>query len=148
MTVTALRFPLVATRVHAPGITRVALILFFWILPFHSLVIALLFGYFGVSAGLARAIAAWKEAAIAILVLWVVARSLAGKGERTAVAAPDFAVTALLTLATVSLLVADPVFNARIPVGAEFYGLRDGFFFMLLYFVGRSMPKLAESETV
>jgi O-antigen ligase len=43
---------------------------------------------------------------------------------------------------------ADPLFHANIPVGAELYGIRDGFFFMLLYYVGRSMPELADSETV
>jgi len=38
-------------------VARTALILFLWLLPFHSLVIALLFGYFGVSAETARAVA-------------------------------------------------------------------------------------------
>ena len=146
MTVTALRFPATATRVSAPRISRVALILFLWVLSFHSLVIALLFGYFGVSAGVARTIAAWKEAAIVMFLFWVVIRTLSGRGRNTPIMAPDFAVTALIVLAVVSVTVADPVFHARIPVGAELYGFRDGFFFLLLYYVGRSMPELAESE--
>jgi len=148
VTVTALRFPATATRVRAPRISRVALILFLWLLPFHSLIIALLFGYFGVSAETARMIAAWKEVAIVMLLLWVVVRTLSGRGRNSPVIAPDFAVTGLIGLAIISVIVADPLFHARIPVGAELYGLRDGFFFMLLYYVGRSMPELAESETV
>lgn len=148
MTATALRFPATATRVRAPRISRVALILFLWILPFHSLIIALLFGYFGVSAGVARTIAAWKEAAIVVFLVWVVIRTLSGRGRNAPIMAPDVAVTGLIGLAVVSVIVAVPVFHARIPVGAELYGFRDGFFFMLLYYVGRSMPELAESEIV
>jgi hypothetical protein len=148
VTATALRFPATAMRVRAPRISRVALILFLWILPFHSLIIALLFGYFGVSAGVARTIAAWKEAAIVMFLLWMFIRTLSGRGRNTPIMATDVAVTALIGLAVVCLIVADPVFHARIPVGAEFYAFRDGFFFMLLYYVGRSMPELADSEIV
>lgn len=148
MTVAALSFPAIATQVRVARISRMALILFLWILPFHSLVIALLFGYFGVSTGLARTIAAWKETAIVMLLLWVVIRTLSGRGRNTPIMAPDVAVAGLIGLAVVSLLVANPVLHARIPVGAELYGFRDGFFFLLLYYVGRSMPELAESEIV
>lgn len=148
MTVTALRFPAPVARVRAPRISRTALILFLWILPFHSFIIAVLFGYFGVSAGLARTIAAWKEFAIVGLLLWVMIRSLSGRGRDTPVSGPDFAVTSLIILAVVSMIVADPLFHANIPVGAELYGFRDAVFFMLLYYVGRSMPELAESETI
>ena len=148
MTTTALRFPTTAGRVRAPRISWVALVLFLWILPFHSLIIALLFGYFGIGAGAARTIAAWKEAAIMLFLLWVVIRNLSGRGRNTPIIATDGAVTALLALALVSMIVAVPVFHARIPVGAELYGFRDGFFFLLLYYVGRAMPELAESETV
>src|SRR5450759_5899731 len=109
-------------RVRAPCISRVALILFFCSLPFHSLIIALLFGYFGVSAGVARTIAAWKEAAIVMFLLWVVIRTLSGRGRNTPIMAPDVAVTALIGLAVVSVIVAVPVLHARIPVGAELYG--------------------------
>ncbi|HEU4749351.1 MAG TPA: hypothetical protein VFS56_12680 [Gemmatimonadaceae bacterium] len=148
MTVVALRFPAITTRARLPSISRVALILFFWILPFHSLIIALLFGYFGVSSGTARAIAAWKEAAIVMLLLWVILRALSGRAQKVPITAPDVAVTGLLALAVVFLIVADPVFHAAIPWGAQLYGFRDGFFFLLLYYVGRSIPELADSETV
>ena len=147
MTVTALRFPATGMRVRAPRIARVAVLLFLWILPFHSLIIAVLFGYF-VSAGTARTIAAWKEAAIVLLLLWVGLRSVSGRGRSSPVVATDLLVTGLIVLAIISALVANPLFHANIPVGAELYGFRDGFFFLLLYYVGRSMPELAESETL
>lgn len=121
---------------------------FLWILPFHSLIIAVLFGYFGVSAGTARTIAAWKEAAIIGFLLWVGMRTLSGRGRSSPIVPTDFAVSSLIVLAVISVILADPVFHANIPVGAELYGFRDGFFFMLLYYVGRSMPDLADSETL
>jgi hypothetical protein len=148
MTVTALRFPASTKTLRAPRISRVALILFFWLLPFHSLVIAVLFGYFGISAGAARAIAAWKEAAVVGLLFWVTLRALTGRGRNTPISAPDLGVAALIAMGLVSLFVADPVLNANIPPGAQLYGFRDGFLFLLLYFVGRSMPELADSETL
>ncbi len=148
MTATALKFPATATRIRPPGISRAALILFLWVLPFHSLVIALLFGYFGVGAGTARTIAAWKEAAIVVFLLWAVLRALSGTGQRTPIAAPDVAVTGLIGLALLYLVVADPVFHAGIPGGAQLYGFRDSFFFLFLYYVGRAVPELWESERV
>lgn len=148
MTATALKFPARSIRVDLPPISRVALILFFWLLPFHSLVIAVLFGFVGVGPGLTRAIAAWKEAAVVVLFVWTVVRTVAGRGRSTSIMAPDIAITALIVLAVVSVSVAVPVFNANIPAGAQLYGLRDAVFFMLLYYVGRSMPELADSETV
>lgn len=148
MTATALRFPATATRAQPPRISRVAVLLFLWILPFHSLAIALLFGYFGVSAGVARTIAAWKEAAIVVFLICVVIRGLSGRGRRSSLVPADFALFTLLTLAIVAVIVADPLFHAGIPAGAELYAFRDGFFFMLLYFVGRAMPELADSDTL
>jgi hypothetical protein len=148
MTATALKFPARSIRIDPPGISRAALILFFWVLPFHSLGIAVLFGLVGVGPGLTRAVAAWKEAAIIVFFLWTVLRTLAGRGRSTPIIAPDIAISVLIALAVVSVLVAVPVFNANIPVGAQFYGLRDAVFFMLLYYVGRAMPELADSEVV
>jgi len=148
MTAGALRFPAPAMRINGPRVSRTAILLFFWVLPFHSLIIALLFGYFGVAAGTARTIAAWKEASVVVFVLWIALRTISGRGRSTPVLAPDVAVGALLALAALYLVVADPVFHAGIPAGAQLYGFRDGFFFMLLYYVGRSMPELAGSETM
>lgn len=134
--------------VRLPRVGRTALILFMWILPFHSLGIALLFGYFGVSAETARAVAAWKEIAIVVLVAWAGLRALLGNGPKSEIMAPDVAVTALIAIAVVFALLENPLFFARIPVGAELYGFRDSIFFMLLYYVGRSTPEVAESDTL
>jgi hypothetical protein len=147
MTTSALPLP-GATDVRLPPVARTALILFLWLLPFHSLVIAALFGYFGVSVTIVRAVAAWKEIAIVMLVAWVALRSLSGTGPRTGIMAPDVAVTALIAIAVVFGLLQNPLFFARIPGAAELYGFRDGIFFMLLYYVGRSMPEIAESNTI
>ena len=115
---------------------------------FHSLVIALLFGYFGVSVDTVRALAAWKEITIVVLVGWVALRSLSGSGPRAEMMAPDVAVTALISIAVVFALLQNPLFFARIPGAAELYGFRDSILFMLLYYVGRSTPEIAESDTI
>ena len=147
MTTSALPLPL-TTGVRLPRVARTTLILFLWLLPFHSLVIALLFGYFGVSVNTVRALAAWKEIAIVVLVAWVCLRALIGTGPRTRIMAPDVAVTGLISITLIFALLQNPLFFARIPEVAELYGFRDSIFFMLLYYVGRSTPEIAESETI
>jgi hypothetical protein len=147
MTSSALPLPELR-EVRLPRVARTALILFLWLLPFHSFVIALLFGYFGVSADVARAVAAWKEVAIVVLVAWVALRALSGQGPRAEITAPDVAVSALIAIAVVFALLENPLFFARIPAGAELYGFRDSVLFMLLYYVGRSTPEVAESDTI
>jgi hypothetical protein len=147
MTTSALPLP-VATGVRLPRVARTALILFLWLLPFHSLVIAFLFGYLGVSEAAVRVVAAWKEVAIVLLVAWVALRSMTGAGPRARLMAPDVAVTALISIAVVFALLQNPLFFARIPGAAELYGFRDSIFFMLLYYVGRSTPEIAESDTI
>jgi len=147
VTASALPLPL-TTSVRLPRVARTALILFLWLLPFHSLVIAFLFGYLGVSEATVRTIAAWKEVAIVLLVVWVAMRSMTGAGPRAKLMAPDIAVTALIAIAIVFALLENPLFFARIPGTAELYGLRDSILFMLLYYVGRSTPEIAEAETI
>ena len=122
------------------------MVLFVWLLPFHSLVIALLFGVGGFSASAARTIAAWKEAAVAALVVAAIYRTIAGRGPRSYLTIPDLAIAALICTAAIFLVAENPIFRAGIPAGAEFYGFRDAVFFMLLYFVGRSTPEIADSD--
>lgn len=122
--------------------------MFLWMLPFHSLVIAVMFGFLGMGAGFVRTVAAWKEAAIILLLFWALIRTLSGRGRDTPIMATDVLVTGLIGLAVISMIVADPLLHAGIPVGAQLYGFRDAVFFMLLYYVGRSMPELAESKIV
>ena len=148
MTATALRFPATAGRIRLPGIAQVALFMFLWMLPFHSFVIAVMFGFLGMGAGFVRMVAAWKEAAIVLLLFWALIRSLSGRGGDTPINATDGLLTGLIGLAVISMIVADPLFHAGIPAGAQLYGFRDAVFFMLLYYVGRSIPEIAESEIV
>lgn len=122
--------------------------MFLWMLPFHSLVIAVMFGFLGMDAGLVRRVAAWKEAAIVLLLFWALIRTLSGRARYAPIVATDFLVTCLIGLALISMIVADPVLHAGIPIGAQLLGFRDAVFFMLLYYVGRSMPELAESDIV
>jgi hypothetical protein len=147
MTASALPLPKLA-EVQLPRVARTALILFMWMLPFHALVIALLFGYFGLSANVVRVIAAWKEVAIALLVAWVALRALTSRGPRAQIMAPDVAVTALISIAVLFGLLENPLFSASLPGAAQLYGFRDSVFFMLLYYVGRSTPEIAESVTI
>ena len=147
MTASALPL-LLAPGSRLPRVARTALILFLWLLPFHSLIIALLFGYFGVSVDTVRALAAWKEIAVVVLVAWVALRSLTGSGPRTTIMAPDVAITALISIAVLFALLENTVFFARIPGGSLLYGFRDSILFMLLYYVGRSTPEIAESDTI
>ena len=145
MTTSAASYSEVGTA-QWPGLARTALILFVWLLPFHSLVIALLFGVAGLPMSTARMIAAWKEAAVVALVLAAIYRAISGRGPRCTVTVPDFAIGALIGLSAVFLLVENPLFRADIPRGAELYAFRDAVFFMLMYYVGRATPQIAESD--
>jgi hypothetical protein len=116
---------------------------FIWLLPFHILAMAFLFGAVGLSAPLVRALSAWKELLVAILVALVVARALTGHGERLPVRAADLAVAAFGLLALVYLAGAGVWSGSQLPLGVEALGLRDAVFFTLLYFIGRAAPEVA-----
>jgi O-antigen ligase/polysaccharide polymerase Wzy-like membrane protein len=131
-----------------PGVASTGLILFLWLLPFHSLIIALLFGVVGLPEGTVRMIAAWKEFTIAALLLWVAGRALLGRGPASPIAGTDVALAALFGIALLSLFTANPLFRADMPPGALLYGFRDAVFFMGLYYVGRASPEIAESDRV
>lgn len=128
------------------ALARITLILFVWLLPFHSFAIALLFGLAGVSADVARTIAAWKEAAVAVLAIAAVWQALSGRARRSTLAVTDVAIGALICTGLIFLIVENPVFQANIPTGAELYAFRDVVYFMLLYYVGRSTPEIADSD--
>ena len=120
-----------------------ALMVFIWLLPFHILTMAVLFGAFGLPAPVVRAIAAWKEALVAALVALTVARAFTGHGPRLPVRAADLAVAGLGLLALVYLIGAGVWFGGDLRLGAQALGLRDAVFFTLLYFVGRATPEIA-----
>ncbi len=119
-----------------------------WLLPFHIVVMAGLFGGLGVPAPVVRLIAAWKEVLVTTLVATVLLRVALGRSNRSPVLWLDLAVGGLGLLALAYLLGGGIWFGLDVPVGARLYGLRDGVFFSLLYFVGRSTPDVVRDERV
>ena len=122
----------------------IALPVFSWGLPFHSLLVAALFGGFGFSAAAVRGIAAWKEIAVAAMLLIVMLRAASGRGPRVSVSWIDIAVSALLVIAGAFFIGGKVLLRIELPPGAELYGLRDIAFFLLLYFVGRASPEIVD----
>jgi hypothetical protein len=125
-------------------LSRIALPAFSWGLPFHSLLVAILFGGLGLSATTARGLAAWKEIAVIILVILVMLRAATGRGPGVAISWIDLAVASLLTIAGAFFIGGKALLRIELPPGAELYGLRDIAFFLLLYFVGRASPEIAD----
>lgn len=124
--------------------SRIALPVFSWGLPFHSLLVAALFGGLGLSAATVRGLAAWKEMAVICLVLLVILRGAAGKGRKVPVSWVDLAVSSLLVIAGGFFIAGRTLLRIELPPGAELYGLRDIAFFLLLYFVGRASPEIVD----
>ena len=122
----------------------IALPVFSWGLPFHSLLVAVLFGGLGFSAAAVRGIAAWKEIAVAGMILIVMLRAASGRGPRVSVSWIDIAVSALLVIAGAFFIGGKVLLRIELPPGAELYGLRDISFFLLLYFVGRASPEIVD----
>lgn len=127
----------------APG-----LLLFVWLLPFHIVVMAWLFGGLGLPGPLVRVTAAWKETLIAALVVVMLFRVVLGRGDRSPVQGLDIAVFGLGLVALLYLLGAGSWFGLELPVGARLYGLRDAVYFSLLYFVGRATPEVIRDQRV
>ena len=123
---------------------RVALPLFTWGLPFHSLLVAVLFGGLGLSVGLVRGLAAWKEIVVLLLLGIVILRAATGRGPRVAISWVDLAVSSLLVIALAFLIGGRFLLQIELPPGTELYGIRDIAFFLLLYFVGRASPEIAD----
>jgi len=122
----------------------IALPVFSWGLPFHSLMVAVLFGALGLQAGTVRMLAAWKEIAVLGLVALVVFRTATGKGPRVTISWIDLAVGSLLVVAFAFFIAGHAWLRIELPKGAGLYGLRDIAFFLLLYFVGRASPEIAD----
>lgn len=128
-------------------ISRKIFPIFAWGLAFHSLIIAALFGVFGVPESIVRPLAAWKEIGLFILLLLIVLRPLTGRGSGTTLTWTDFWIIALFSTAIVFLCIENVWFNAALPFQAELMGVRDAVYFMLIYFVGRATPELVNSDS-
>jgi len=122
----------------------IALPVFSWALPFHSLMVAILFGAVGLQADTVRMLAAWKEIAVVGLVAIIIFRAATGKGPRVTISWIDIAVGALLLVAFAFFVAGHAWLRIELPKGAALYGLRDIAFFLLLYFVGRASPEIAD----
>lgn len=120
--------------------------IFAWGLAFHVVAMAALFGALGIPGPVVRVVAAWKEAAVLLLLFSVVVRAALGRLRPIAISPNDLAVTALIGLAIVYLLVFEAWSASGTTFLAGLYGLRDAVFFLLLYFVGRTTPELAEND--
>ena len=127
-------------------LTRVVFPLFAWGLAFHSLVIAALFGVFGLPEGVVRAIAGWKDIGLVVLLLCVLIKSLSGRGSGVRIAWTDLSIGALLLLAMIYFAGENLWLRTNLPIAAEFLGIRQAVFFMLIYYVGRAMPDLADDD--
>jgi hypothetical protein len=119
---------------------------FIWLLPFHVLGVAALFGAFGLPMDVVRAVAAWKEATVAVLLGVALWRLCTGRAARGPALPTDLAVAALLLLAVVYLAGAAVWFDAGLPAGLQLLGWRDAVYFTLLYFVGRETPHVAAQD--
>ncbi len=115
-----------------------------WGLAFHILVIAFLFGAVRLPTTVVRTIAAWKETAVVLLLIIVGVRAAIGRGARVRICAADLCVIAWLSLAVLFFLMEDVVWGGNVPLNAAAFGVRDISFFLLLYFVGRSTPEIAD----
>jgi hypothetical protein len=127
-------------------LSRAVFPVFAWGLAFHSLVIAALFGWFGLPEQVVRAIAAWKEVALALLILIVILRAATGRGTGNVVTWTDLWIGGLIATAILFLLIENLWLRFNLPPAAELLGIRDAVYFMLAYFVGRAMPELASDE--
>jgi len=116
---------------------------YIWLLPIHILVMAVLFGALGWPTALVRAIAAWKESLIALLVALAIVRVAMGTGPTIVVRWLDLAVAGLIALSLGYLVAANVWFDQGLPALAQLYGFRDAAFVTLLYFVGRATPEAA-----
>lgn len=121
------------------------LALFTWLLPFHVLLITVLFALVGLPAPLVRAIAAWKEVTVLLLLCAAIARAALGAGPRATVSWLDVTVGAAVLLA-VGHFLAGIARGGQIGVVPQLYGLRDAAFFLLLYFVGRATPEIGDDD--
>jgi hypothetical protein len=119
-----------------------------WALTFHILGIALLFGFFHLPILVVQVIASWKEIVALLLVAVIIVRAVTGRGPGVTVAAADLFAAAWIGLAIVFFATENVLLRDLIPIKAAVFGLRDGSFFVLFYFIGRATPELGDDYTL
>lgn len=130
--------------VRRSALARIAFPLLAWGLAFHSLVMAILFGPVRMPATTVRMIAAWKEIALVLLLLIVIFRGLTGRGPRVTLSWTDLWVGGLISTAIIYFVGANPWLRTNLPLDAQLLGFRQAVYFILIYFVGRATPEVAE----
>ena len=95
-----------------------------------------------------RQIAAWKELALALLVVVVLVRAVLGRGPKVTLTWTDYWISGLFAVAIAYLVAGVLVLGSHLPLSTQLLGLRQAVFFMLLYFVGRATPDLVDDSTV
>lgn len=133
-------------EVRGSFLSRVAFPVVVWGLAFHSLVMAILFGFFGLPASVVRVIAAWKEAALIGLCLVALLRAVSGRGPRVRIAWADLWIGGLAAIGVAYLIGENTLLQTGLPKSAEMLGFRDAIYFLLIYFVGRSTPEIVEDD--
>lgn len=128
--------------VNASFFSRIAFPVLTWGLSFHILFVALLFGAAGLPAPATRAIAAWKEVVVALLLVLVFLRAITGLGPGVRIHWLDIAITGLICLATAYGLVANLWVHPNLTAETQLLGWRDAVFFVLLFYVGRATPEV------
>ena len=86
-----------------------------WGLPFHSLMVALLFGALGFEADTVRMLAAWKEVLVLGMVVYVIFRAARGKGPGVTISGIDLAVAALLVIAIAFFVAGEAWLQIELP---------------------------------
>src|SRR6476469_7302186 len=131
---------------RSSALTRTVFPLFAWGLAFHSLFIALLFGWFGLPEGFVRLVAGWKDVVLFLLLAIVIVRALSGRGPAITLTWTDFWIVSLFSLSLLYLAGENLWLRADLPVSSELLGIRQAVLFMLIYFVGRGMPDLVDDD--
>jgi len=131
-------------EVERSFLTRVIFPWVAWGLAFHSLVLAALFGWLGLPQGVVRAIAAWKDIALVLLLLAVFIRAVSGRGARITLTWADLWVGGMVAVGFLYLAGENLWLRTNLPLVAELLGIRQLVLFFLIYFVGRAMPELAD----
>lgn len=121
--------------------------LYTWLLPLHVLVMSILFGPLELEEGVVRAIAAWKELTVLVLLGTVTAGAVLSRG-RARILAPDVAAFVLSGLAVAHLVVVDAIPMLGLPIVSRLYGMRDAVFVLALYAIGRATPSIVSDPAV
>ncbi len=105
-----------------PFLSRFALPALTWGLSFHVIVMAALFGGLGVSEGIVRALAAWKEVAVLSLVMIACARAVISRHPKMEISIPDLCVISLFAVALCYFIFDKLVFGGTVSGTADLFG--------------------------